>query len=677
MNEVTGTEQGTQSADRKAGKGGRRRKLSTKIFACYIIVALLLILAISIALGMWYWSERMEQHNELAYSYADTAVAYIDGDRVLEYLETGERDEYYWKIQNFITATQQNTSLVYYYVYVPQEDSVAYIWASETPDSLGMTDPYDEGGKEVIAALFKGELPREIVFSYSESYGYLASANAAIYNSDGEPVAVVGADISTPGVVRGLLSFIAIIVLCVMVIVLISMTLFYGFIRRNIIMPIAQVSTGAKNMVNNLETGTAVQMDIHTGDEIEELAHSFSRMNVEVQEYIRKLSAMTAEKERIGAELSVATQIQADMLPRIYPAFPQRREFDIYASMTPAKEVGGDFYDFFMVDDDHLMLVIADVSGKGVPAALFMVIAKTLLKNSAEQNLSPKAIFEKVNNQLCENNDEGMFVTVWMGLLEISTGRMICANAGHEDPIVIRNGKAEVIRQRHGLLMAQMENAPYREQEITLQPGDTIFVYTDGVSEATSAANKLYGKERLLATLDKAAGKSPEELLAIVKEDVDAFAGDAPQFDDITMLALKMNAQNDPALTELRTEPTLDNIYQVTDFVEERLSELGVPMKVLIRINVAVDELFSNIVRYSGADECVVACGVQDNRAIVQFADNGAPYDPTSRPEMDTTLSLEERGEGGMGIHMVRKTMDSVRYEYRDSRNVLTLEKAW
>ncbi len=671
MAEITGIMQETQS-----GKNQRQRKLSTKILTGYIIVAMLLILSISITLGAWYWNKRMAEHNKLAYSYADAAVAYIDGDRVLEYLENGERDAYYWQVQDFMNTIQQHSDLVYYYVYVPHEDSVIYVWDSESDDSLGEMDPYDEGGEKLIEALFRGEQPDEIVFTYSEGYGYLASANRAIYNSDGEPVAVVGVDISTPGIVRTLLSFIAIIVLCVIVIVLISMTVFYGFMRRSIVTPISQLSAGAKNMVDNLETGTLFQMDIHTGDEIEELAESFRQMDVEVREYIHRLSEMTAEKERIGAELSVATQIQADMLPRIYPAFPQRDEFDIYATMTPAKEVGGDFYDFFMVDDDHLILVIADVSGKGVPAALFMVITKTLLKNSAEQGLSPKAIFEKVNNQLCENNDEGMFVTVWMGLLEISTGKLICTNAGHEDPIVIRNGKAEIIRQRHGLLMAQMEDVPYREQEILLQPGDTIFVFTDGVTEATSAENKLYGKERLLEALDRAAVKTPEELLAAVKEDVDAFVGDAPQFDDITMLSLKISEQTIPTLTELKIEPTLDNIEQVTAFVEETLSEMGVPMKSLMRINVAVDEIFSNIARYSGASECTVACGIQGSRAIVRFTDNGTPYDPTSRPEMDTTLSLEERGEGGMGIHMVRKIMDTVQYAYKEGCNVLTVEKA-
>ena len=255
---------------------------------------------------------------------------------------------------------------------------------------------------------------------------------------------------------------------------------------------------------------------------------------------LEKQAADSAARQRIETELNVATQIQADMLPRIFPAFPERREFDIYASMTPAKEVGGDFYDFFLVDDDHLALVIADVSGKGVPAALFMVIAKTLLKNAVQMGLSPKAALEKVNNQLCENNEAEMFVTVWLGVYEISTGRLIAANAGHEYPAIRRwGGEFELFRDPHGFVLAGMEDARYREYELEIGPGDTLFVYTDGVAEATDAADTLYGTERMLVALNGEGALAPEGLLRQVKADIDRFAGAAPQFDDITMLSIQ------------------------------------------------------------------------------------------------------------------------------------------
>ncbi len=282
-------------------------------------------------------------------------------------------------------------------------------------------------------------------------------------------------------------------------------------------------------------------MEIHTGDEIEELSESFAQMYLELREYLRELSIVTAEKERIGAELDIATQIQADMLPGIFPAFPEREEFDIFASMDPAKEVGGDFYDFFLIDADHLALVIADVSGKGVPAALFMVITKTLIKNQMMMGVSPKSVLEAVNNQLCENNEAEMFVTVWLAVYEISTGKVTAANAGHEYPAIKRaGGSFELFKDPHGFVVAGMENTRYKEYEMELHAGDTLFVYTDGVPEATDAGQTLFGTERMLEALNKKKDTDPKELVEGLKNEIDRFVGEAMQFDDITMLSLQV-----------------------------------------------------------------------------------------------------------------------------------------
>ena len=247
----------------------------------------------------------------------------------------------------------------------------------------------------------------------------------------------------------------------------------------------------------------------------------------------------SAEKQQIASELSVATHIQTSMLPCIFPAFPERTEFDIYATMNPAKEVGGDFYDFFLVDDDHLAVVIADVSGKGVPAALFMVIAKTLIKDHAQQGTQPEEVFTEVNRLLCEANDEGMFVTAWMGVLELSTGHLAYVNAGHNPPLLRHGGKYEFLRTRSGFILAGMEGMRYRPASLELSPGDAVYLYTDGVTEAANESKQLYGDQRLFDTLNAHADSGPETLLKIVKDDVDAFVGDAPQFDDITMLGLR------------------------------------------------------------------------------------------------------------------------------------------
>ena len=255
---------------------------------------------------------------------------------------------------------------------------------------------------------------------------------------------------------------------------------------------------------------------------------------------LERQAADSSARQRIETELNVATQIQADMLPRIFPAFPERPEFDIYAGMNPAKEVGGDFYDFFLLDDDHLVLVIADVSGKGVPAALFMVIAKTLLKNAAQTGQTPGQVLKQVNEQLCENNEAEMFVTAWMGIYEISTGHLLAANAGHEYPAIRReDGQFELYKDRHNFVLAAMKDTRYREYELDLGKGDTLFIYTDGVTEATNEENVLYGTQRMLDTLILTPGASTQSLLRAVKSDIDRFVGEAPQFDDITMLCLK------------------------------------------------------------------------------------------------------------------------------------------
>ncbi|MCM1267728.1 MAG: PP2C family protein-serine/threonine phosphatase [Bacteroidales bacterium] len=246
------------------------------------------------------------------------------------------------------------------------------------------------------------------------------------------------------------------------------------------------------------------------------------------------------ERQRISTELDVATHIQADMLPRIFPAFSDRAEFDIYASMNPAKEVGGDFYDFFMVDERHLAIVVADVSGKGVPAALFMVIGKTLIKDHTKPDVDLGAVFTEVNDLLCESNNEGLFITAFEGVLDLVTGEFTFVNAGHEMPFIAKaGGRYEPYKLKPGFVLAGMEHMKYQSGRMTLSPGDKIFQYTDGVTEATNTAQELYGMERLTNVLQKNTGCRPADLLPAVKADIDAFVGEAPQFDDITMLCVE------------------------------------------------------------------------------------------------------------------------------------------
>lgn len=288
------------------------------------------------------------------------------------------------------------------------------------------------------------------------------------------------------------------------------------------------------------------KIDDRGKDEIAELAAAFNKMTIDLKTYIANTSKITAEKERIGAELDVARKIQGSMLPCIFPPYPDREEFEVYATMLPAKEVGGDFYDFFLIDDDHLAVVIADVSGKGVPAALFMVIAKTLIKNNAQQGKTPREIFEKVNNQLCENNEASMFITAFMGILEISTGEFIYVNAGHNAPLIKKaTGDFQWLPTKPGFVLAGMKDMVYRQEKITLGQGDVIYMYTDGVTEAVNRNNELFGNQKLLSDINQYKETTLAELLSSIKKEIDTFADGAEQADDITMLALKLNIRQD------------------------------------------------------------------------------------------------------------------------------------
>ena len=277
---------------------------------------------------------------------------------------------------------------------------------------------------------------------------------------------------------------------------------------------------------------------VTTMNEVGQLAEDFSEMAVELDRYTGEMVQLTAERERIGTELSLATSIQTGMLPNLFPAFPDRTEFDIYASMDPAKEVGGDFYDFFLIDDDHLALVIADVSGKGVPASLFMMSTKILINDHALMGGTPAEILRRVNGLVCANNEADMFVTVWLGILELSTGKLTAANVGHEYPMLKTDGKFEILKDKHGMPIGAFEMSKYRDYELTLKKGDKLFVYTDGVAEAADADNQFFGAERTLEVLNAAPDASPKEMLTNVRQAVDRFVKDAPQFDDLTMLGL-------------------------------------------------------------------------------------------------------------------------------------------
>lgn len=472
----------------------------------------------------------------------------------------GEQSKAYARTAALLTTLKKDGGITFLSLVVPDEDSVTF-YIDTSVEAMGdkpadqipygsdilytdaARDEKDMQNYEVIWALYAQNRGTDTPVVTDNSYGYNYTSVSPILDENGNAIAEIQYILDMQEVRNHLNSFLYSMLLISLGIVAVALICYILFVRRVVTTPIGKLAKFTQDITASREFKSQ-RIQIKTNDEIQDLGNSFNFMLMELEDYIDNLSIITAEKERIGTELGVATHIQASMLPCIFPAFPDRAEFDIFATMQPAKEVGGDFYDFFLVDDNHLAMVMADVSGKGVPAALFMVIAKTLIKNIAQTGLNPKEVLEKVNDQLCENNEAEMFVTVWLGILEISTGKMICANAGHEFPTIQRSsGEFELIRDKHGFVLAGMEGSKYKEYELTLGTGDRLFVYTDGVAEATNAANELYGTGRMIDALNRCKDTPCKDLLRCIKEDIDRFVGESPQFDDITMLTLEMRGE--------------------------------------------------------------------------------------------------------------------------------------
>ena len=521
----------------------------------------------------------------------------------------------------------------------------------------------------------------------TEKYGYICTVGYPLYGADGQPYAFSLVDMSVSYVIEGMHDFALQLLVAMLGLAILIAWFLTLAMKKTLVKPINDIAEAALAYVQDRRAGVLrsdhfSSLDVHTGDEVENLALIMGDMENDLNEIEGSLTAVTAQNERISTELSLATRIQAAFVPHIFPPFPNRPEFDIYASMDPAKEVGGDFYDFFLIDEDHLGLVMADVSGKGVPAALFMMVTKIILKNSAMLGQGPAAVLTKANESISANNQEDMFVTVWIGILEISTGRLTCANAGHEYPVLRKpDGNFELVKDKHGFVVGGMSGIKYREYELQLEPGAKLFLYTDGVPEASNAENELFGIERMLDALNAAPDAAPKDILSTVHRALRGFVKAAEQFDDVTMLCLDYKGPGEEQpMKKLTVDAKVENIDAVTEFVDQELYALDCPIKARMQIDVAIDEIMSNISRYAygdGTGPVTVLFGQEKDPKVVRltFIDHGVPYDPLQKVDPDTSLSLDDRPIGGLGIFLVKKTMDSMSYEYKDGENVLTLQK--
>ena len=585
---------------------------------------------------------------------------------------------------------------VYVGIYDSKTNALIYVADPDPdPDTFMPAGTWESASNREISRFFNPKEGRHPSFAtFMKEYGWINTTGIQIgEETDGARFYIL-ADITMANIALGMRWFTLFFVL-----VSVAVTLLLGYqmaqhLKREMADPINRIADAAVRFAGDRKKGITGtdhfrELDIRTGDEVENLYFVMSDMEQELNDYEKNLTAVTAEKERMRTELSLATQIQADMVPNLFPPFPDRPEFDIYASMHPAKEVGGDFYDFFLIDDRHLGMIMADVSGKGVPAALFMMATMILLQVMTRNLRSPKKVLERANEQICGNNSQEMFVTVWLGVLELDTGRLVAANAGHEYPVVKQpDGKFELIKDRHGFVLGGMEGVKYNEYEIQLKRGSKLFLYTDGVPEAVNREEEQFGTDRMLAALNQDTGRAfPREDMEEVTRALEEFSEGAPQFDDITMMCLyyagtdgKGSGADVPR--EIVLDALVENIAAATDFVAGELEQMDCPLRALSQISVAIDEIFANIAMYAypgqkgrlsvGVRPIMEPYGVE-----IIFRDQGIPFNPMSAKEPDTTLSAEEREIGGLGIFLVRKTMDRVEYEYKDGENILHLYKSF
>lgn len=699
--------------------GRYKKRLSLKFTVGFLILGFFVI-ASGCVVGYVKYTDVIEKmYNDEAYHIAYTVresldgdwieeaaadIRAADGDEISQVSRQIQDDEEYRRIVALIDMVRMQMGANYIYIADQTDKSgnvvstLTYIADADNPaddmepfrpgDRSTMNESFLEDSKYIYET---GKRSDNYFYSHSD-FGYNTSAIVPVENSDGEVVAIIGVELAMKTLEAERREYVTHVIFLGALLTAIVIVIFLTYLRHAVIRPIQLVTDEVDAFVHNETEVSEKLLRISTGDEIEQMAKSVRQMEIDINSYIDKLTSVTAERERIGAELDIAAKIQTDMLPSIFPAFPDREEFDLYASMVTAKEVGGDFYDFFMVDDDHLAMVIADVSGKGVPAALFMVVSKTLLKNYAQSGLSAQEVLETVNNRLYENNRADMFVTAWIGILQISTGRMDCANAGHEYPAICRRGgRYERLKDRHGFVLAGMENIPQHGYEIELKPGDKLFLYTDGVPEATGPNGEMFGPVRMLDALNAAVKMDPKNTLMTVKRRIDRFTEDCPQFDDITMMCLQYrgaegmgDAAHCAESARLHDSMTLaatdENIPKVTEFAEMKMQTAGVPVRTQMQINIAIDELFSNIAHYAypqETGEATVDIDIDSARRAVEltFRDRGIPYDPLAKEDPDVTGSVEEREIGGVGIFIVRQSMDEVSYEYEDGQNILRIRK--
>ena len=479
---------------------------------------------------------------------------------------------------------------------------------------------------------------------------------------------------------KDIYSIINILIMVLMAIMLFGL-LVVGLVCRSAIHRLTKPITRFANSAEEIAKGNfkAELPVIKSKDELLQLHNSFATMQQSLVNQIEQTRIVNEEKGRIDKELQIANNIQMSMIPKIFPPFPERTDIDVYARLTPAKEVGGDIYDFY-IRDEKLFFCIGDVSGKGVPAALVMAVTHTLFRTLSAHEALPNRILAAINHSLTEGNDSSMFVTLFIGVLDLPTGRLRYSNAGHNAPLIISDNEEHMLPCDPNVPIGVMENWKFTIQETTIDLYSTIFLYTDGLTEAEDIHQNQFQESRIVAAARKASTQ-PQKLIEQMTLSVHQFVGEAEQNDDQTMLAIqyKREKKNAKFHKSITLPNNIEEIPQLNVFIDEVCEAAGLDMSDTMSINLALEEAVVNVMDYAypanAPGEVTIEAEADDERMKFVITDHGIPFDPTAKAEVDTTLSLEERPTGGLGIHLVRQIMDSINYERENDKNVLTLRK--
>lgn len=552
----------------------KKRSLRVKTFRVILVVSLIMIMVGSgIGLALYAYASlhnyKSESRHLISYTMSMEDTAYLEKifretREVYEALpEEIRRDPYsdafeesfrplvdddFFAARDILvkcreTTEQRNMFLMFT---DPEHSAIVYVVDGDEEEWAYLPGQWLEEDLSKLEPIWKSSW--RLIITHEDEYGWIGTDCAPIRDTKGNFLGYAVMDLDLNDFLGRIFRFLIVLLPAAAAVILLLAFLSSGLLKRHIINHLTSMASAAREYIARDKVAQPddaplvfASLDIQTADELEELCRSMAEMETDVRDTMLRLRQITAEQERMGAELAIATKIQTGMLPKDFTAFADRTEFELYASMEPAKEVGGDLYDFFMIDEDHLALVIADVSGKGISAALFMVITKTILQNLAQEGVQdPADIFNRANLKLMEVNKARLFVTTWMGILEISTGKVTYVDAGHDYPAIRRNGGEFTVEEDvHCPPLAAKKRMTFESGSFMLQPGDTLFVYTDGVPEANNREEKMFGSQRMLAALNRDPDADPEGIIRNVKESIAEFVQDADQFDDTTMLCIK------------------------------------------------------------------------------------------------------------------------------------------